>query len=79
MDQLMAMKWVRDNIAAFGGDPQKITLMGLSAGGMSVTLHMLSPLTIGLFNRAIMDSGTALSDWTVLSQEDALKLTYRVS
>ena len=56
-DQLTALQWIRDNIAAFGGDPKKVTLMGQSAGAMSVQHHCLSPLTYGLFSRAVMVSG----------------------
>ena len=56
-DQLTAIKWVRNNISAFGGDPDNITIMGQSAGAMSVQQHCLSPLTKGLFKRAVMCSG----------------------
>ncbi len=48
-DQVLALQWIRDNIAAFGGDPNKVTLMGHSSGGMSVQLHTLSPLSKGIF------------------------------
>ena len=60
-DQLTAIKWVRDNIAAFGGDPQNITIMGQSAGAMSVQQHCLSPMSKGLFHRAVMSSGGGVS------------------
>ena len=53
-DQLMALQWVRDNIAAFGGNPDNITIFGESAGGVSVGLHLLSPLSRNLFSQAIM-------------------------
>jgi len=56
-DQLTALKWVRNNISSFGGDPQKITIMGQSAGAMSVQQLSLSPLTDGLFQGAVMSSG----------------------
>ena len=56
-DQLTAIQWVRDNIASFGGDPENMTIMGQSAGAMSVQQHALSPLSEGLFQRAIMCSG----------------------
>ena len=56
-DQLTAIKWVKHNIAAFGGDPDNITIMGQSAGGMSVQQHCLSPLSRGLFHKAVMSSG----------------------
>jgi para-nitrobenzyl esterase len=56
-DQMTAIRWVRDNIASFGGDPENITIMGQSAGAMSVQQHCLSPLTDGLFQKAVMSSG----------------------
>ena len=56
-DQLTAMLWVRDNISSFGGDPENITVMGQSAGAMSVQQHCLSVLSEGLFRRAVMSSG----------------------
>ena len=60
-DQMTAIRWVRDNIACFGGDPENITIMGQSAGGMSVQQHCLSPLTDGLFHKAVMSSGGGVS------------------
>ena len=56
-DQMTAIRWVKDNIAAFGGDPDAITIMGQSAGAMSVQQHCLSPMTRGLFSKAVMSSG----------------------
>lgn len=56
-DQLTAIRWVKDNIAAFGGDPENMTIMGQSAGAMSVQQHSLSPLSRGLFQKAVMSSG----------------------
>lgn len=47
-DQVIALRWVRDHIHSFGGDPQSVTLMGYSAGGMSITLHMVSPMSKGM-------------------------------
>lgn len=55
-DQQAALRWVRDNIAAFGGDPQKVTLAGESAGGMSVCDHLVAPGSAGLFRAAILMS-----------------------
>lgn len=58
LDQNMALKWIRDNIARFGGDPSRVTLFGESAGGMSAHAHVLSPMSRGLFIRACLMSGS---------------------
>lgn len=57
LDQLMALKWVKENIAGFGGNPGSIAVGGQSAGGLSVCALVASPLASGLFNRAIIQSG----------------------
>lgn len=60
LDQIQALKWVKENIASFGGDAGNITISGESAGAFSVASLVLSPLAKGLFNRAIMQSGNTL-------------------
>jgi para-nitrobenzyl esterase len=64
MDQQAALRWVRDNIAALGGDPGNITIAGTSAGGQSVGLQMVSPGSQGLFHRAIIQSAYPTTRWT---------------
>ncbi|EDS26820.1 cholinesterase [Culex quinquefasciatus] len=62
-DCVEALRWVRANIAAFGGDPNNVTIFGESAGGVMVHFMTLSPMTAGLFHKAIAQSGTALVPW----------------
>ncbi len=70
-DQMTAIQWVKDNIASFGGDPENITIMGQSAGAMSVQQHTLSPLTEGLFQKAVMSSGGGVSKALSASQPES--------
>uniref|UniRef100_A0A915JDP8 Carboxylic ester hydrolase n=1 Tax=Romanomermis culicivorax TaxID=13658 RepID=A0A915JDP8_ROMCU len=69
LDQLEALKWVKVNIASFGGNPEAITLFGVSAGGASVSLHGLSPISRPFFNRIIAQSGVASNPWATRSGE----------
>ena len=61
LDQIAALRWIRDNIGAFGGDPSNVTIFGQSAGGISVSMLCASPLAKGLFKHAISQSGGSFS------------------
>lgn len=79
-DQVAALKWIKKNIAAFGGDPDNVTICGQSAGASSAAMHFLSPSSKGLFHKAILLSGSPLAPWafnvepSVPAIEDARKL-----
>ncbi|XP_063592301.1 juvenile hormone esterase-like [Penaeus indicus] len=64
-DQVLALQWVQENIRNFGGDPERVTIFGQSGGGTSVHHHVLSPRSEGLFQRAIMQSGTSVNPFSV--------------
>ncbi|XP_038387022.1 cocaine esterase isoform X1 [Canis lupus familiaris] len=77
LDQVAALRWIQQNIAYFGGDPGCVTIFGGSAGGISVSLHVVSPMSQGLFHRAIMESGVALLPGLTVSSSD--EVTTRVA
>ncbi|XP_035272939.1 fatty acyl-CoA hydrolase precursor, medium chain-like [Anguilla anguilla] len=77
LDQVTALHWVQGNIHSFGGDPGLVTIFGESAGGVSVSLQLLSPLSSGLFHRAIAESGTAMMD--ALIHTDPLPIAQHVA
>lgn len=76
-DQVEALRWVQKNIAAFNGNAKKVTIVGYSAGGASVHLHYMSPLSEGLFNNGISHSGVAINPWVMM--ENAKEKAHRVS
>nr|UUB32794.1 carboxylesterase COEA6 [Dendroctonus valens] len=76
-DQILALQWVRENIRFFGGDPDKVTVFGQSAGAASISYLLLSPLAEGLFRAAILESGSALCPWAY--QRDQVEITYQTA
>ncbi|XP_066184076.1 fatty acyl-CoA hydrolase precursor, medium chain-like isoform X2 [Sylvia atricapilla] len=75
LDQVAALRWIQENIIHFGGDPGSVTIFGESAGGVSVSALVLSPLAKGLFHKAISESGTAAKNsFTDQPNEDAQKI-----
>ncbi|KAE8739458.1 Carboxyl/Cholinesterase 51, partial [Frankliniella occidentalis] len=78
-DQAAALRWVRDNIRQFGGDPGSVTLVGHSAGGAAVHYHTLSPASRGLFHRAVHLSGSALNAWAFATPADARERARRLA
>jgi para-nitrobenzyl esterase len=71
LDQIAALKWVKANIASFGGDPNNVTIFGESAGGMAVLALMGSPEAKGLFNKVIAESSFARSQFVPLAEAEA--------
>lgn len=61
---MAVLEWVQQNIEKFGGDGNSVTIFGESAGAASVNYHMISPLSKGLFHRAISQSGTLMNPWS---------------
>jgi len=78
-DQVLALHWVQENISKFGGDPGLVTIFGESAGGASTGYHMLSPLSKGLFHKAILQSGTPICRWATTTAGVARKRAEAVS
>lgn len=77
-DQGLALHWVQENIESFGGNPNNVTLMGNSAGGVSAHLHLISDRTRHLFSSAYSSSGTAFQHWAVQSTEKLVEYAYRL-
>lgn len=75
-DQVMALKWVNDNIKQFGGDSDNITIFGESAGASSVHYLLLSPLAKGLFTKAILESGSSFNAWS--NQSDPIGTAFKL-
>ena len=73
-DQHLAIKWIKENIQLFGGNPQSLTIFGESAGGGSASLHLISPMSKHLTRRFILQSGTANAPWSFKPSQEAHKL-----
>ncbi|RWS25045.1 Acetylcholinesterase-like protein, partial [Leptotrombidium deliense] len=78
-DQVMALRWIRDNIRYFGGNPENITLFGESAGAASVSFLLLSPLSRDLFSQAILQSAGPTCPWAMVDRHEAIKRGLRLA
>ncbi|VVC41624.1 Carboxylesterase type B, conserved site,Carboxylesterase, type B,Alpha/Beta hydrolase fold [Cinara cedri] len=78
-DQVLALRWVRENIITFNGDPDQVTICGGSAGSASVGFHMLSPMSKGLFHKAILQSGSPVCIWANCPSGVSRKRAYSVA
>ncbi|CAG9087589.1 unnamed protein product [Plutella xylostella] len=76
-DQVMALRWVQQNIAQFNGDPNNVTIFGASAGAASVEYLVLSKMTKGLFHKAISQAGSSLIPWAL--NRNPMELAFKVS
>ena len=73
-DQAIALQWIRNNIALFGGNPDNVTLFGNSAGAASVAMHLLSPISRHLFSQGILQAGSVTAPWAMRDKQAILKL-----
>lgn len=78
-DQQLAMQWINENIEAFGGDRERITLFGHSAGSASTHYHVLAPSSRGLFTNAIMMSGVAINPWALFEAGEHMIEMFSIS
>lgn len=78
-DQIMAIKWIKNNAKQFGGDPENLILMGSSAGAYSATAHMVSPLSKNLFKRVILHSGSIINPMFLDNNERLFKNSQAVA
>ncbi|XP_065358771.1 uncharacterized protein Nlg1 [Calliphora vicina] len=77
LDQIAALHWIKENIHSFGGDKDSVTLMGHTTGAACINYLMVSPVASGLFHRAILMSGSAMSDWAATNH--SLQLTMQIA
>lgn len=73
-DQALAIRWLKDNAHAFGGNPEWMTLFGESAGSSSVNAQLMSPVTRGVVKRGMMQSGTMNAPWSHMTSEKAVEI-----
>ena len=74
LDQQAALRWVQENIEAFGGDPERVLVFGQSAGGMSTRMQVVSPLAHGLFSRAVIHSGGGLNEADLVRPKEEFQM-----
>lgn len=75
-DAVAALRWVRDNVAVFGGDPSRVTVFGCSAGAAVAEFLQMAPAARGLFQRAIVQSASTLNQWTTVDADEARRRAF---
>ncbi|WP_412065785.1 carboxylesterase/lipase family protein [Rhizobium sp. SYY.PMSO] len=78
LDQQQSLRWVRDNIAAFGGNPNNVTIFGESAGAIGIYTHIVSPMAAGLFQKAIIESGAPADEALQTAEDQGKTLAQKV-
>lgn len=78
-DQVEALRWVKENIIYFNGDPNQVTIFGGSSGAACSGFHMLSPMSKGLFHKVILQSGSPICTWSTSSPGIARKRAYTIA
>lgn len=78
LDQQMALRWIQENIASFGGDPNRVCLFGESSGASSIVAHMVAPSSANLFKNGVLQSGSLDNPWSMNTPSRAYNKSMQV-